>query len=109
MQLASPSAEISSSLTVSKALQPSSDSAEQMATKHTHKPVNFFDPRYVDGIYIPSALLVVGTLLIKKEYWPFAIAAAAGLSGYKLFRSRTSSAHSTSHVPLTAHKTTRTC
>jgi len=47
--------------------------------------------RYVDGIYIPSALLVVGCLIVKREWVPYAVAVAALLSGYKLWSSSKSS------------------
>ena len=39
---------------------------------------------YVDSIYIPSGLLVVGCLIVKREWVPYAVVVAALLSGYKL-------------------------
>jgi cytochrome-b5 reductase len=47
--------------------------------------------RYVDGIYIPSALLVVGCVIVKREWAPYAVAVALLLSGYKLWSSSKSS------------------
>ncbi|KAK7515350.1 NADH-cytochrome b5 reductase 1 [Phyllosticta citriasiana] len=44
-----------------------------------------FAPQYVHGVYIPSALLIVGTLIIKKEWAPFAVLIAAALGGWKVF------------------------
>jgi cytochrome-b5 reductase len=40
--------------------------------------------KYIDGIYIPAGLLVVGTLIVKREWTPYAalIAIALGLLKY---------------------------
>jgi cytochrome-b5 reductase len=43
-----------------------------------------FSKKYLDGFYIPSGLLVVGCLIVKREWVPYAIVLAALLSGYKL-------------------------
>lgn len=40
---------------------------------------------YVDGIYIPSALLLVGIWIVKSEWLPYAAAVALALGGYKFF------------------------
>lgn len=39
---------------------------------------------YVDSVYIPSGLIVVGCLIVKREWVPYAVVLAALLSGYKL-------------------------
>ncbi|KAH8427306.1 cytochrome b5 reductase family protein [Aspergillus melleus] len=39
----------------------------------------------INGVYIPSALLVFGTFIVKQEYVPYAVALAAVLAGWKLF------------------------
>lgn len=44
----------------------------------------------VEGIYIPSGLIVVGCLIVKREWVPYAIILAALLSGYKLLTGRES-------------------
>ncbi|PSS28161.1 hypothetical protein M430DRAFT_132397 [Amorphotheca resinae ATCC 22711] len=41
--------------------------------------------KYVDGIYIPSGLLVLGCLIVKREWVPYAVVLAAVISGYKLW------------------------
>ncbi|KAG9243080.1 hypothetical protein BJ878DRAFT_543644 [Calycina marina] len=46
----------------------------------------FLSKKYIDGIYIPSGLLVVGCLLVKKEWLPYAVLLAAALGGFKMFR-----------------------
>ncbi|KAL4785418.1 NADH-cytochrome b5 reductase 1 [Aspergillus varians] len=38
----------------------------------------------ITGVYIPSALLVIGTFLVKQELVPLAVAVAAVLTGWKL-------------------------
>lgn len=42
-------------------------------------------PEMVQGVYIPSALLLVGTAIVKKEWLPFAVVLAAVLGGWKVF------------------------
>ncbi|KAF2222427.1 NADH-cytochrome b5 reductase 1 [Elsinoe ampelina] len=46
-------------------------------------------PQYINGVYIPSALLIVTTALIKIQYTPIAIALAACLAGYQVFANKT--------------------
>ncbi|KAF2454069.1 NADH-cytochrome b5 reductase 1 [Lineolata rhizophorae] len=48
-----------------------------------------FAPQYVHGVYIPAALLIVGTAIVKKEWLPFAVALAAVLGGWKVYASGT--------------------
>ncbi len=59
-----------------------------MATPHTIKPTSAFSPQYVTGVYIPSALLLVGVAVAKKEWLPFAVIIAALLGGYKFYGTR---------------------
>ncbi|KAI4225128.1 MAG: hypothetical protein L6R36_004148 [Xanthoria steineri] len=56
-----------------------------MATPHTIKPTSLFSPQYITGVYIPSALLLVGVAIAKKEYLPFAVIIAALLGGYRFY------------------------
>lgn len=52
-------------------------------------PANkFLSKQYIDGIYIPSGLLIFGCLIVKREWLPFAVALAALLGGYKMWASR---------------------
>ncbi|TVY94111.1 NADH-cytochrome b5 reductase [Lachnellula willkommii] len=46
---------------------------------------NLLSKKYVDGVYIPSGLLVVGCLIVKREWVPYAVALALLLGGYKVF------------------------
>ncbi|RYP07294.1 hypothetical protein DL764_002609 [Monosporascus ibericus] len=43
---------------------------------------------YVDGIYIPAGLLVVGTYIVKKEWTPFAVLLALALGAFKFYSSK---------------------
>lgn len=45
----------------------------------------FLAPQYVQGVYIPSALVIFGTAIIKKEWIPLAIALAAVLGSWKVY------------------------
>lgn len=42
----------------------------------------------INGVYIPSALLIVGVAIIKREWLPYAVVLAAGLGSWKAFNSR---------------------
>jgi len=42
----------------------------------------------INGVYIPSALLIVGIAIIKKEWLPYAVMFAGLIGGYKVFSSR---------------------
>lgn len=46
------------------------------------------DAQYLHGVYIPSALLLVGTYIVKKEWLPFAVGLAAILGTWKFFSSQ---------------------
>lgn len=54
-----------------------------MATK---EPLS--SKKYVDGIYIPVGLLVVGVAIVKKEWLPYAVVVALALGAVKFWRSR---------------------
>lgn len=45
----------------------------------------YLSQSYINGVYIPSGLLVVGCLIVKREWLPYAIALALALGGYKVF------------------------
>lgn len=46
--------------------------------------------QYVQGVYIPSGLLILGTFIIKKEWLPYAVALAALLGSWKVWMNRKS-------------------
>jgi cytochrome-b5 reductase len=49
------------------------------------KQNEFLTEKYINGVYIPSGLLVVGCLIVKKEWVPYAVVLALVLGGYKIF------------------------
>ncbi|KAI9670049.1 MAG: NADH-cytochrome b5 reductase [Caeruleum heppii] len=59
-----------------------------MTTVGEPKSSPLMTPQLINGIYIPSALLVVGTAIIKREWIFYAVAMAAVLSGWKLYNNR---------------------
>jgi hypothetical protein len=48
----------------------------------------YFSKQFIEGVYIPSGLLVFGCAITKKEWLPYAIALALVLGGYKIYSSR---------------------
>ncbi|QDS69562.1 NADH-cytochrome b5 reductase [Venturia effusa] len=44
--------------------------------------------QYVQGVYIPSGLLILGTFIIKQEWLPYAVALAAVLGSWKVWNNR---------------------
>ncbi|KZF21688.1 NADH-cytochrome b5 reductase 1 [Xylona heveae TC161] len=59
-----------------------------MATAHQVKPASFLSPQYIHGVYIPSALLVVGVAIVKKEWVVYALGVAALLGGWKVYNNQ---------------------
>jgi cytochrome-b5 reductase len=49
----------------------------------------YLSRQYIDGVYIPSGLLIVGCLIVKREWLPFSVAIALILGGWKVYNSRT--------------------
>ena len=47
-----------------------------------------FSKKMFDGIYIPAGLLVVGTLIVKREWTPWAVLVAILLGAIKAYRIR---------------------
>lgn len=52
-------------------------------------PKELLAPQYINGIYIPSGLLVFGTIICKREWVPYAVLMALVFSGWKLWNNRT--------------------
>ena len=61
-----------------------------MSTQHTVKPTGFLAPQYVTGIYIPSALLMLITAVVKPSLLPVSAVVAVALGGYQFWSTRTS-------------------
>jgi len=45
-------------------------------------------PQYITGVYIPSAILIVGTAAFKLQWLPIAIAVCAALGGYQFLNNQ---------------------
>lgn len=44
--------------------------------------------KYIDGIYIPAGLLIVGVAISKREWLPYAVALTVVLAAIKFLRTR---------------------
>jgi cytochrome-b5 reductase len=42
----------------------------------------------INGVYIPSALIIVGVAIVKREWLPYALVVVSLLGGYKVFNNR---------------------
>lgn len=47
--------------------------------------VDYFSKKYIDGVYIPSGLLIFGCWIVKSEWLPYAVALAVTLGGWKFW------------------------
>jgi cytochrome-b5 reductase len=50
---------------------------------------SFLSKEFVQGVYLPSGLVVLGTAIVKREWLPLAILVAVALGGYKIWSSGT--------------------
>jgi hypothetical protein len=60
--------------------------------------INPLEAKYVHGVYIPSALLVFGTFIVKKEWLPYAVGLALMLGSYRFYSSRMSIEQTPRHL-----------
>jgi len=56
-----------------------------MSAAHTYKPTGPFAPQYVNYVYLPSAILIIGAVLVKPAFVPVALGVAAVLGGYVFY------------------------
>ena len=59
-----------------------------MASHNQVKPVSFLSPQYINGVYIPSGLLLVGCAIVKVEWLPYAVVLALALGTWKIYVNR---------------------
>lgn len=64
---------------------------QQMSTAQHIRPRSALSPQYINGIYIPSALLIVGVAIVKKDWLPYAAVVALILGSWKVYNNRKSS------------------
>ncbi|OQN98502.1 NADH-cytochrome b5 reductase 1 [Cryoendolithus antarcticus] len=60
-----------------------------MSTKVIEQPSGPLSTKYITGVYVPSAILVLGTAVFKAQWLPLAVAVAAALGGYTFYSSQT--------------------
>ncbi|MCJ1315287.1 NADH-cytochrome b5 reductase [Xylographa vitiligo] len=60
-----------------------------MASHNQVKPVSFLSPQYINGVYIPSGLLLVGCAIVKVEWLPYAVVLALALGTWKIYVNQT--------------------
>lgn len=59
-----------------------------MATAHKVRPTSYLSPQYINGIYIPTSLLLVGVAIVKIEWIPYAAVVALVLGAWKVYNNR---------------------
>lgn len=59
-----------------------------MAAAGSPKPTGPLSQQYVMNVYLPSAVLILGAALIKKELIGLAVAIAASLAGWQIYGNR---------------------
>ncbi|MCJ1336841.1 NADH-cytochrome b5 reductase [Bachmanniomyces sp. S44760] len=59
-----------------------------MAASHQAKPATYLSPQYINGIYIPSGLLLVGVGICKVEWLPYAALIAIVLGAWKVYNNQ---------------------
>lgn len=57
----------------------------------SEQPTGWFARQYVDYVYMPGLLLVVGTAIVKREWLPYSAAVAVAFGSYNFWAMRTSS------------------
>ena len=60
----------------------------RMSTAHKRRPSSPLSPQYITGVYLPSAVLLVATALVKVEWIPFAAIVAASLGAWTFYSNR---------------------
>lgn len=68
--------------------------------KGTYKPTGPFAPQYIQTVYIPSAILIVGAALVKRSLVPLAVVIAAGLAAFQFYNNRKSRSAKKRKQPL---------
>lgn len=71
-----------------------------MSAAGSPKATGPFAPQYITGVYLPSAALIVGAALVKKELLPLAVAIAASLAGWAIYNNSNSNSASRPCLPF---------
>ena len=51
---------------------------------------SLFSRHYIDYVYIPAALLIVGTLVVKRDWTPYSVAIALAFGTFNFYKLRES-------------------
>jgi hypothetical protein len=70
-------------------------------TMSSPKPTGLMAPQYITGVYIPSAILIIGTAAFKLQWLPIAIAVCAALGGYQFLNNRNNRQSNTCYLDFT--------
>lgn len=49
------------------------------------KPTSLLSSQFINGVYIPSGLLILGVGIVKFEWLPFALAVSLVLGAWKIY------------------------
>ena len=56
-----------------------------MSQTESSKATSLLSPQFINGVYIPSALLILGVGIVKFEWLPYAIAVSLVLGAWKIY------------------------
>ena len=56
---------------------------------HQRKPIGPLSPQYINGVYIPSAVLLLGVGIVNWHYLPGVAALAIVLGAWQFYHNRT--------------------
>ena len=56
-----------------------------MSQNQQTKTASLLSPQFINSVYIPSGLLIVGVGIVKVEWLPFAIAVSLLLGAWKIY------------------------
>lgn len=56
-----------------------------MSKAQQSKATSLLSPQFINGVYIPSGLLILGVGIVKFEWLPVAIAIALALGAWKTY------------------------
>ena len=56
-----------------------------MSQTQSSKSTSLLSPQFINGVYIPSGLLILGVGIVKLEWLPFAITVSLVLGAWKIY------------------------
>lgn len=58
---------------------------DKMSTPHQVRPTSLLSAQFVNGVYIPTSLMILGVGITKIEWLPYAIAVSLVLGAFKIY------------------------